>query len=240
LSPPRSRAGCERGDAGEEPGLARLQERLGHRFGEPALLRQALTHRSFGSPHNERLECLGDGVLGCVVAEVLVSRLPGADEGELSRVRASLVRRESLTAAARALDLAGHLRLGQGASEEGTAARSSILADALEAMIGAVFLDGGYDAARTAVLRSLGQALEAAGDRAGEKDPKTQLQEALQARRLGLPRYEVVSTSGAAHRQTFEVECRVEALGLRGRGSGGSRRAAEQQAAAALLRQLGP
>ena len=217
---------------------ARLQQRLGHRFGDVALLRQALTHRSFGAPHNERLEFLGDGVLGCIVAEALIRRHPQASEGELSRQRASLVRRESLAEAASALGLAAHLRLGQGAREQGAAPRPSILADALEALIGAVFLDGGYDAARAAVMRVLGDELEGAGEVAGEKDPKTRLQEVLQARRQGLPRYDVVATRGAAHQQTFDVECRIEGLGLSGRGSGFSRRAAEQQAAADLLRKL--
>jgi ribonuclease-3 len=218
---------------------ARLEQRLGHRFGDAALLRQALTHRSFGAPHNERLEFLGDGVLGCIVAEALIARHPQASEGELSRQRASLVRRESLAEAASALGLAGHLRLGQGAREQGAEPRPSILADALEALIGAVFLDGGYDAARAAVMHVLGDGLEGAGEVAGEKDPKTRLQEVLQARRQGLPRYDVVATHGAAHQQTFDVECRIEGLGLSGRGSGSSRRAAEQQAAVDLLRQLG-
>ncbi|MGH8688678.1 MAG: ribonuclease III [Burkholderiales bacterium] len=218
---------------------SRLQQRLGHRFDDPALLRQALTHRSFGSPHNERLEFLGDGVLGCVVAEVLISRFPQASEGELSRLRASLVRHETLASAASALGLAADLRLSQGALEDGRTPQPSILADALEAVIGAVFLDGGYDAARGAVVAVLGAALDASGEGAGDKDPKTRLQEVLQARRHGLPRYEVMATHGAAHQQTFDVECRIEELGLSGRGSGSSRRAAEQQAAASLLRQLG-
>jgi len=217
---------------------ARLEQRLGHRFGDAALLRQALTHRSFGAPHNERLEFLGDGVLGCVVAEALIARHPQSSEGELSRQRASLVRRESLAEAASTLGLAGHLRLGPGAREGSAAIRPSILADALEALIGAIFLDGGYDAARAAVIRVLGDALEGAGEDAGAKDPKTRLQEVLQARRQGLPRYDVVATHGAAHQQTFDVECRIEGLGLSGRGSGFSRRAAEQQAAADLLRKL--
>lgn len=217
---------------------ARLEERIGHRFVRAELLEQALTHRSFGSPHNERLEFLGDGVLGCAVAEALVERFPDLSEGELSRLRASLVREEALAAVAREIDLAGYLRMGQGEGTSGGADRPSILADALEAVYGAVFLDAGYDSARHAVLNTLGAALDSAGEGGTAKDAKTSLQEALQARRQALPRYEVVATLGAAHRQAFEVECVVETLGLRARGSGSSRRSAEQKAAAALLRQL--
>jgi ribonuclease III len=216
---------------------ARLEQRLGHRFRRGELLEQALTHRSFGAPHNERLEFLGDGVLGCVMAEVLLERFPQLSEGELSRLRASLVRQEALAAAAAAVGLAEHLRLGQGESASGGATRPSILADALEAIYGAVFLDGGYACARGAVLATLGGALEATDERS-TKDPKTRLQEVLQARRHALPRYEVVATLGAAHEQVFEVECAIEELGLHARGSGTSRRAAEQQAALALLGRL--
>ncbi|MDH4172426.1 MAG: ribonuclease III [Betaproteobacteria bacterium] len=217
---------------------ARLEERLGHRFRSGELLTQALTHRSFGTPHNERLEFLGDGVLGCVIAEALLVRFPQLSEGELSRMRASLVRQEALAAAAAGLGLAEHLRMGQGESASGGAHRASVLADALEALYGAVFLDGGYASARATVLATLGSALESADEHTTAKDPKTRLQEALQARRHGLPRYRVVATRGAAHEQTFEVECLVEGLDLQARGSGASRRAAEQQAAEALLRQL--
>lgn len=218
---------------------APLESRLGHAFRRPELLEQALTHRSFGSPHNERLEFLGDGVLGCVVAEALMTRFAHLSEGELSRLRASLVRKEALAQAALELDLAAHLRVGQGEAASGGAGRPSILADAMEALFGAVFLDAGYERARQVVLAALGGALAGVDERASAKDPKTALQEALQARRQGLPRYEVVATRGAAHQQVFEVECVVEGLDLRARGSGGSRRAAEQQAAEALLRQLG-
>jgi ribonuclease-3 len=218
---------------------ARLESRLGHAFRRPELLEQALTHRSFGSPHNERLEFLGDGVLGCVVAEALMTRFAHLSEGELSRLRARLVREEALADAAAGLGLAAHLRVGQGEAASGGAARPSILADALEAIFGAVFLDAGYADARRVVLAALGRALAELDERALAKDPKTALQEVLQARRQGLPRYEVVATRGAAHQQVFEVECVVAALDLRARGSGGSRRAAEQQAAEALLRRLG-
>ncbi|MEX0637618.1 MAG: ribonuclease III [Burkholderiales bacterium] len=218
---------------------ARLEERLGHQFRHRELLEQALTHRSFGAPHNERLEFLGDGVLGCVVAEALLARFPQLSEGELSRMRASLVRKEALAAAAAGLGLAELLRLGQGESAGGCAHRPSILADALEALFGAVFLDGGYASARAAVLATLGGALAMADEHTTAKDPKTRLQEVLQARRHGLPRYHVVATRGAAHEQVFEVECSIEGLDLQARGSGASRRAAEQQAAEALLSRLG-
>ena len=217
---------------------ARLEERLGHRFRHGELLEQALTHRSFGTPHNERLEFLGDGVLGCVVAEALLARFPQLSEGELSRMRASLVRQEALAAAAASLELAGYLRMGQGESAHGGAQRPSILADALEALFGAVFLDGGYASARAAVLAALGGALAATDELTTAKDPKTRLQEVLQARRQGLPRYTVVATHGAAHEQVFEVECSIEGLALHARGRGASRRAAEQQAAQALLSRL--
>jgi len=216
----------------------RLEERLGHRFRHGELLEQALTHRSFGTPHNERLEFLGDGVLGCVVAEALLARFPQLSEGELSRMRASLVRQEALAAAAASLELAGYLRMGQGESARGGAQRPSILADALEALFGAVFLDGGYASARAAVLATLGGALAATDELTTAKDPKTRLQEVLQARRQGLPRYTVVATHGAAHEQVFEVECSIEGLALHARGRGASRRAAEQQAAQALLGRL--
>jgi ribonuclease III len=218
---------------------ARLEERLSHSFLRRELLEQALTHRSFGASHNERLEFLGDGVLGCVVAESLLQRFPQLSEGELSRLRASLVRREALAAAAADLGLNEHLRMGQGESASGGAGRPSILADALEALFGAVFLDGGYASARSSILAVLGSALDAANERTTAKDPKTRLQEMLQARRHGLPRYEIVATRGAAHRQEFEVECIVDGLDMRARGSGSSRRAAEQQAASALLDRLG-
>jgi len=218
---------------------ARLEERLGHRFLRAELLEQALTHRSFGSPHNERLEFLGDGVLGCVMAQELFARFPALSEGDLSRLRASLVRKESLAAVARELGLGEYLRLGEGESASGGAARPSILADTLEALYGAVFLDAGYEGARATVCSTFGAALDALDPCTTAKDPKTRLQELLQGRGQGLPSYHLVATQGAAHRQTFEVECMVEQLGLRATGKGEARRAAEQQAAEALLRQLG-
>jgi len=215
-----------------------LERRIGHRFQDSALLSQALTHRSFGSPHNERLEFLGDGVIGCVIAEELYARFPDLAEGELSRLRASLVREAALATVARALGLAGFLRLGEGEVASGGGDRPSILADALEAVYGAVFLDGGYEAARGSVRRTFGEALEALDPRQPAKDDKTRLQELLQARRQKLPEYRVVATAGAAHKQVFEVECVAAGLGLRATGSGSSRRRAEQQAAGQLLKLL--
>jgi ribonuclease-3 len=215
-----------------------LERRLGHRFRDPALLAQALTHRSFGSPHNERLEFLGDGVLDCVVAEDLYARFPDIAEGELSRLRASLVRETALAAVARSIGLSEFLRLGEGEATSGGADRPSILADALEAVYGAVFLDGGYEAARAAVRRSFGATLEALDPRAPAKDSKTRLQEFLQGRKQKLPEYRVTGTEGAAHKQVFQVECVAAGLGLRATGSGSSRQRAEQQAAANLLKQI--
>jgi ribonuclease-3 len=216
-----------------------LERRIGHRFKDPALLAQALTHRSFGSPHNERLEFLGDGVVDCVIAEELYTRFPELAEGELSRLRASLVRETALEAVARSIGLSGFLRLGEGEVASGGAERPSMLADALEATYGAVFLDGGYEAARTVVRLTFGEALEKLDPREPAKDAKTSLQELLQGRRMKLPEYRVVATAGAAHKQVFEVECVAEGLGLRAMGSGSSRRLAEQQAAANLLKQIG-
>jgi ribonuclease III len=219
-----------------------LERALGHRFRNAALLEQALTHRSFGSPHNERLEFLGDGVLGCVIAGELYGRFPERTEGELSRLRANLVREAALASVARSLELSAVLRLGEGEVASGGAARPSILADALEAVFGALFLDGGYACARDAVLRAYEEPLAKLDPGAPAKDAKTRLQELLQGRRRKLPQYKVVATRGAAHKQTFEVECTVEASGdgaqQRATGSGSSRRIAEQQAAERLLELL--
>lgn len=221
-------------------GRAALERALGHRFRREALLAQALTHRSFGSPHNERLEFLGDGVLDCVIAEELYRRFADLGEGPLSRLRASLVREAALAAVARELGLSAWLRLGEGEAASGGAERPSILADALEAVFGAIFLDGGYEAARAAVLRAYGEALARLDPNAPAKDAKTRLQEYLQGRGRGLPQYRVVATRGAAHRQEFEVECVVggDAGERRTSGSGRSRRMAEQQAAEAMLKLL--
>lgn len=216
----------------------RLEARIGYRFKSSALLEQALTHRSFGSPHNERLEFLGDGVLDCVVAEELYARFPDLPEGALSRLRANLVRQASLAGVARAIGLSEFMKLGEGELASGGAERPSILADAAEAVFGAVFLDGGYEAVREVIRRCFGDALQRLDAHAPAKDAKTRLQELLQGRRKKLPEYRVVATKGAAHKQTFEVECVVAELGLQSAGSGSSRREAEQKAAEALLRQL--
>ena len=207
-----------------------LAETTGYSFGNPDLLRQALTHRSFGATHNERLEFLGDGVLNCVVAALLFERFP-QPEGELSRLRASLVNQQSLFETAQRIDLGGHLLLGEGEVKSGGAQRPSILADSLEALIGAAFLDGGFDAARALVARLFEQALKTADPQNVGKDAKTQLQEFLQARRMALPQYSVIATGGEAHEQSFRVECAIPELNIRTQGEGSSRRSAEQVAA---------
>jgi ribonuclease-3 len=218
--------------------LDSLQDRLGYRFRDARLLQQALTHRSHSAPHNERLEFLGDGVLNCIVAAELYARFGALDEGALSRLRASLVREQRLHEIAAALALGDHLRLGEGELKSGGFRRPSILADALEAVIGAVFRDGGFEAARGVVLGLYGPALEREAAGAAQKDPKTQLQEWLQSRRHALPRYSVLATHGAAHEQRFEVECLVRELDLRTVGTGTSRRLAEQEAARAAYARL--
>ncbi|HTI46681.1 MAG TPA: ribonuclease III [Casimicrobiaceae bacterium] len=212
-----------------------LRDRLGYAFRDAALLRQALTHRSYGTPHNERLEFVGDAVLNCVIARALYGRFPDIAEGDLSRARASLVNQDTLAQVARRLDLGGAIRLGEGELRSGGSDRASILADGLEAVFGAVFLDGGYEAARAAVEAAYGDVLRDADPTALSKDPKTRLQELLQARRVAVPDYAVVATRGEAHAQLFDVECRIAALGVVTTGTGSSRRAAEQAAAAAAL-----
>jgi ribonuclease-3 len=215
-----------------------LQRRLGHRFQSPALLQRALTHRSFGAEHNERLEFLGDAVLATAVSALLYERFAGSDEGDLTRVRAHLVREDSLHRVALALGLPELLRLSEGEARGGGAQRPSILADALEAVIGAVFLDGGFDAAAGAVRRLFGEVIHATEAESWTKDAKTELQEWLQARKLPVPGYRIAATRGQAHAQTFEVECCVPALGLVERGEGRSRRSAEQEAARRMIDQL--
>jgi len=205
--------------------------RLGHDFGAPDLLAQALTHRSHGARHNERLEFVGDAVLNCVVALSLYQRFAQIDEGELSRARASLVNRDTLARIARRLGLGEAVRLGEGELKSGGSDRGSILADALEAVFGAVFLDAGFEAAKRVIVAAYGDELALADPATLGKDPKTRLQEWLQARRLPVPEYAVVGTQGEAHAQQFAVECRIPALGVTAHGEGGSRRAAEQDAA---------
>jgi ribonuclease-3 len=218
--------------------LADLERALGHSFRDPELARQALTHRSHGSPNNERLEFLGDALLNCSVAILLYERFPKLPEGDLSRLRAGLVNQSSLSEVASTLALGERLRLGEGELKSGGFRRPSILADALEAILGAVYLDAGFDAARGVVANLLSGRLENPEGLPLAKDPKTALQEHLQARRLGLPRYEVSETRGEAHEQTFVVDCRVEALGLETHGQGPSRRTAEQVAAQAMLEMI--
>jgi ribonuclease-3 len=217
---------------------ASLEERLGHRFSDARLLEQALTHRSRGADNNERLEFLGDGVLGCAVADELYTRYPRLSEGKLTRLRASLVREETLAEVGKALGMDRLLRLGEGELAAGPEPRPSILADAVEAVLGAVFLDGGYAAARGAVLTVFGAHLDRLDPERPAKDAKTRLQELLQARYRRLPEYRVVGVEGQAHRQSFQVECSIEGLDLRATGTGTSRQRAEQQAARAMLELL--
>ncbi|QSI75760.1 ribonuclease III [Niveibacterium microcysteis] len=214
---------------------AGFQEALGYHFSSPALLAQALTHRSFGTPHNERLEFIGDSVLNCVVARALFDRFPELDEGTLSRLRAGLVKQDALHAHALSLSLGDLLRLGEGELRSGGHRRPSILADALEAVFGAIFLDAGFDAASGVIDRLYAESIAAIDPRTAGKDPKTALQEWLQARRHPLPNYEMAQVRGEAHAQEFEVSCRIPALMLETKGRGASRRAAEQQAARAAL-----
>jgi ribonuclease III len=210
-----------------------LRRQLGYTFRQPELLRQALTHRSFGTPHNERLEFVGDAVLNCVVAVTLYERFPALPEGDLSRVRAGLVNKDTLARVAKRLALGPEIRLGEGEMKSGGDERPSILADTLEAIFGAVFLDGGLVAARGVIDACYADVLRDADPRALGKDPKTRLQEWLQARRLAVPDYTVTATSGEAHAQQFVVECRIPALSIVVTGQGASRRMAEQAAAEA-------
>ncbi len=219
-------------------GLLALQQRLQHEFANADLLGRALTHRSFAADHNERLEFLGDAVLNLSVADLLFEKLRLLPEGDLSRVRANLVKQETLHQLAVELGLPQVIRLGEGEVRSGGTKRPSILADALEAIIGAVYLDGGFAAARSLVHR-LFKGLEINPTMAAiGKDAKTELQEWLQGRKMKLPLYRVVGTLGAAHQQTFDVECEIVELNLSERGIGGSRRAGEQAAAAAMLQTL--
>jgi len=208
-----------------------LEQALGHRFTSPRLLEQALTHRSHSTPHNERLEFLGDSILNFVVAAELFARFPVLEEGRLTRMRASLVREESLHRVALEIGLGDHLRLGKGSLKSGDFRRASVLADALEAVFGAVFLDAGFEAARETIVRLLSPALDVLDPKAVSKDSKTRLQEWLQGHKYALPHYAVVATHGAGHNQLFEVECLIGELEIRTVGTGASRRAAEQDAA---------
>ncbi|HLA33317.1 MAG TPA: ribonuclease III [Rhodocyclaceae bacterium] len=209
----------------------RLEAALGHTFGRPDYLRQAMTHRSYAKPHYERLEFLGDSVLNCAISSALYRRFPGLKEGELSRLRANLVRQETLAEIAARVSLGEFILLGEGELKSGGERRPSILADALEAAIGAIFLDAGFDVAQAAVERLYRDAVAAIDPMVSGKDAKTHLQEILQAQRFPVPSYRILSTRGEAHAQEFEVECLIPALKIRSLGVGSSRRIAEQQAA---------
>lgn len=211
--------------------IQRLQQALGYTFSRPELLTQALTHRSYGATNNERLEFLGDSVLNCSVARALYDAFPDLPEGSLSRLRANLVRQETLADIAVDLKLGDSLRLGEGELKSGGFRRPSILADALESLFGAVFLDAGFDAAQGVVRRLFDPLVAKIDPRASGKDPKTQLQEILQSRRLPLPEYQLIDTRGEAHDQSFIVDCVLAKPVLTTRGVGKSRRAAEQEAA---------
>jgi ribonuclease-3 len=210
----------------------------GHVFRDPALLAQALTHRSAGTPHNERLEFLGDALVGLIVAEALYLRWPKADEGAMTRARAELVRESSLARIARDLELGARLTLGPGEMKSGGHRRDSILSDALEAVVGAIYLDVGFEACRAAVMPWFEPQMDALPAGGIGKDPKTRLQEWLQARQRPLPTYELVSESGEEHARVFHVRCVLTEPALEAEGSGGSRRASEQDAASVALAQL--
>jgi ribonuclease-3 len=218
--------------------FGRLESALGHEFKRKELLRQALTHRSHGSPHNERLEFLGDSILNCVVAALLYRRFETLREGELSRQRANLVRQDSLARVAQTLNLGDYLLLGEGELKSGGFRRPSILADGLEAIFGAIFLDAGFATAQGVIERLYQSQVDQLDPKDSGKDPKTALQELLQGRKLPLPHYSLIATHGEAHAQEFDVECAIDALDIRVTGQGVSRRAAEQAAAAAAISRL--
>ena len=210
-------------------------DRIGHAFGDPELLRRALTHRSFGSRNNERLEFLGDALVNLIVAEALYERFPRADEGELTRARAALVREASLAEIARTLALGDRLELGPGELKSGGFRRDSILADALEAVVAAIYLDAGFDACRRTVLGWFETQLVSLPNGGTAKDAKTRLQEWLQARQLPLPEYRLVAAEGDDHEKTFHVVCALDSPATEQTGLGSSRRQAEQAAALAVL-----
>ena len=211
---------------------------IGYDFAQPQLLRRALTHRSYGQDNNERLEFLGDSVLNCTMARYLYDCYPELPEGDLSRLRANLVNQQTLCTLALQLDLGRQLQLGEGERKSAGFRRPSILADAMEALFGAVFLDGGFEAAQRVVLGLYVPYIEQVDIRTLGKDAKTLLQEYLQGRKLALPRYSVAEVEGEAHAQVFKVECEIAQLKLTTKGEGGSRRAAEQAAAEEAYRQL--
>jgi len=207
-------------------------------FKQPQLLSRALTHRSYAPEHNERLEFLGDSILGCVIAKYLYSNYPQLSEGELSRLRSNLIKEDTLAILAQKLDLGSYLQLGEGERKSGGFRRPSILADAMEALFGAVLLDSGFADAEKVVLGLFVPYLAQVDVQTLGKDAKTLLQEYLQGRRIALPTYTIIATEGQAHEQSFEVECAIPALKITARGAGSSRRNAEQQAAQAAYQQL--
>lgn len=213
----------------------RLARRIGHSFSDPSLLTQALTHRSVGGVSNERLEFLGDALLGFVIAEAVWARLPEANEGHLSRTRASLVKKEALAKLARRIKLGDYLRLGPNESRTGAHGRDSILEDALEALFGAIYLDSGFEEAKTLILNLFSAPIEEAVCQGQIKDPKTRLQEVLQGGRRPLPTYEILTIGGSQHEQWFSVSCVLPDSGQTTLGSGTSRRRAEQEAAELML-----
>lgn len=212
---------------------------LGYRFKQPQLMQRALTHRSFAAEHYERLEFLGDSVLGCVIAHHLCAAFPQLTEGELSRLRSNLVKEETLVILAQHLELGSHLKLGDGERKSSGHRRPSILADAMEAIFGAVFLDGGFDAAERVVLHLYLPYLAQVDIKTLGKDAKTLLQEFLQSKYIALPSYTVLEIRGVAHEQVFQVECVIPKLNISTRGEGSSRRNAEQQAALAAYQLIG-
>lgn len=216
-----------------------IEGALGYRFKDVSLLRRALTHRSFAADHYERLEFLGDSILNMVVAMALYRHFPSLREGELSRLRAQLVRQDTLHGVAERLGVGEHMMLGEGEVRSGGRQRPSILADATEAIFGAIFLDGGFEAAQGVIEAQYAPLLAAIDPAAALKDPKTSLQELMQGRRKALPRYELVATRGEAHMQEFEVACILESPALRTLGVGNSRRIAEQNAARLALEKIG-
>ncbi len=215
-----------------------LLQHLHYRFRDASLLTRALTHRSRGSDNNERLEFLGDSVLNLVISSLLYNRFPDLSEGDLTRLRASLVNKPSLAGLGRELSLGQYLQLGEGELRSGGFDRDSILADGVEALFGAIYLDSGLDEARRVILARYHDQIERLDPRAVPKDPKTRLQEYLQKRSLPTPEYSVSAVSGDAHNQHFVVECRIASLEVPIRGEGSSRRIAEQQAAALALDRL--
>ena len=218
--------------------LSALSRQLEYTFNNASLLEEALTHRSVGSHNNERLEFLGDGILNFVIADDLFQKHPEMREGDLSRLRASLVNGEMLADIARELSLGDFIRLGAGELKSGGFRRASILADTVESILGAVYCDSGFESCRALILRLFENKLNNLPDVDSLKDPKTQLQELLQSRRHSLPIYEVLGVSGKAHAQVFQVECRIDELGCAAKGKGGSRRKAEQVAAAAAFEKI--